>query len=175
MQVLNVENLNAYVEKLQANPGEANSLLRDLLIRVTSFFRDSETFEALARKVIPRLFEDKGAAGTVRVWVPGCATGEEAYSLAILLREHMNGLSATPRVQLFATDIDESAIATARLGRYPKTLLEGLSKQRRHRFFRLEAGGYLVSKEIRDLCTFSVHNLIRDPPFAVMSLVSCRN
>jgi len=175
MQVLNVDNLDAYVEKLQANPDEANALFRDLLIRVTSFFRDSETFEILAEKVIPRLFDGKGADGTVRVWVPGCATGEEAYSLAILLREHMAQLSVTPRVQLFATDIDEAAIATARLGRYPKTLLDGLSAARLDRFFRHEHAGYIVSKEIRDLCTFSVHNLIRDPPFSMMNLVSCRN
>ena len=115
------------------------------------------------------------ADGTVRVWVPGCATGEEAYSLAILLREHLDTLSAAPKVQLFATDIDESAIATARHGRYPKTLLEGLSQQRRERFFSYSQGSYVVAKEIRDLCTFSAHNLIRDPPFSMMSLVSCRN
>src|SRR6202012_612385 len=175
MQVLNVENLGAYVEKLQANPDEANSLFRDLLIRVTSFFRDSETFEILAEKLIPRLFEGKGADGTVRIWVPGCATGEEVYSLAILLREHMDGLSAAPKVQLFATDIDESAITTARLGRYPRTLVEGLDDTRRQRFFSLLQGAYCVSKEIRDLCTFSTHNLIRDPPFSMMNLVSCRN
>lgn len=175
MQVLNVENLDAYVEKLKANPDEANCLLRDLLIRVTSFFRDGETFEILAEKVIPRLFEGKGADGTVRVWVPGCATGEEAYSLAMLLREHMDELSAAPRVQLFATDIDETAITAARSGRYPPTLLEGLSDARRDRFFRLEHGGYVVSKEVRELCTFSAHNLIRDPPFSLMSVVSCRN
>ena len=154
MQVLNVENLGAYVEKLQANPDEANSLFRDLLIRVTSFFRDSETFEILAEKLIPRLFEGKGADGTVRIWVPGCATGEEAYSLAMLLREHMDRLSATPRVQLFATDIDEAAITTARLGRYPPTLLEGLSDATRERFFRVEHGGYIVNKEVQGTVHF---------------------
>src|SRR6202042_274710 len=102
-------------------------------------------------------------------------TGEEAYSLAILLREYMTSVNAPPKVQIFATDIDESAIATARLGRYPATLLEGLSAQRLNRFFSASQGGYCVGREIRDLCTFSVHNLIRDPPFSMMSLVSCRN
>jgi two-component system, chemotaxis family, CheB/CheR fusion protein len=175
MQVTSLATLEAYIAKLKSDPKEVSLLFRDLLIRVTSFFRDKGTFDALAALVIPRLFDGKMADGTVRLWVPGCATGEEAYSLAILLREHMDLLSATPRVQLFATDIDESAITTARLGRYPKTLLEGLSDSRRRRFFTAFDGGYGVSKEIRDLCTFSVHNVIRDPPFSMMSLVSCRN
>ena len=109
------------------------------------------------------------------MWVPGCATGEEAYSLAILLREYMDSVDGAPQVQLFATDIDEAAITAARLGRYPATLLEGLSAERLARFFNLSHGSYVVSKEIRDLCTFSTHNLIRDPPFSMMNLVSCRN
>ncbi len=150
-------------------------LFRDLLIRVTSFFRDEETFAVLEAKVIPRLFEAKKADDTVRLWVPGCATGEEAYSLAILLREHMDKLKGAPKVQLFATDIDDSSIATARLGRYPATLLDGLADERRKRFFASSQGSYVVSKEIRDLCTFSTHSLIRDPPFSRMNLVSCRN
>ena len=164
-----------YIVKLRGSSDEVTHLFRDLLIRVTSFFRDQGTFEILAAKVIPQLFDGKMADGTVRVWVPGCATGEEAYSLAILLREHLDSLSAAPKVQLFATDIDESAITTARHGRYPKSLLEGLSKQRRERFFSYSHGSYGIVKEVRDLCTFSVHNLIRDPPFSMMSLVSCRN
>ena len=176
MHVVNAATLQDYVAKLGASHDEVTRLFRDLLIRVTSFFRDQETFAVLAAKVIPRLFEGKTADTTVRVWVPGCATGEEAYSLAILLREHLDSLSAAaPKVQIFATDIDDAAISTARLGRYPKTLLEGLSTERRTRFFSLLQGSYAVAKEIRDLCTFSSHNLIRDPPFSMMSLVSCRN
>src|SRR5205085_11558430 len=151
------------------------ALFRDLLIRVTSFFRDKETFEVLQNEVVPRLFVGRHADGLVRLWVPGCATGEEAYSLAILLREHMDSLTAPPTVQIFATAIDESAIATARLGRYPATLLEGLSEERKKRFFGPSQAGYLVSKEIRELCTFSTHNVVRDPPFSRMDLVSCRN
>ena len=175
MLVQNVASLEEYIDKLKSDPNEVPLLFRDLLIRVTSFFRDKDTFEILAKHVIPRLFEDKMADGAVRVWIPGCATGEEAYSLAILMREHMSTLSAVPKVQLFATDIDEFAVTTARLGRYPKTLVEGLSEERLNRFFTVTHGGFSVSKEIRDLCTFSVHNLIRDPPFSTMSLVSCRN
>jgi two-component system, chemotaxis family, CheB/CheR fusion protein len=175
MAVANATTLEEYIAKLKADPAEITLLFRDLLIRVTSFFRDQDTFDALAAKVIPKLFAGRMADGNVRLWVPGCATGEEAYSLAILLREYMDSLPAPPKVQVFATDIDDSAIATARLGRYPKTLLEGLSEERRRRFFKASHGSYCVTKEIRDLCTFSVHNLVRDPPFSMMSLVSCRN
>ena len=175
MQVVGAKTLQEYVTALKKTPAEANNLFRDLLIQVTSFFRDQETFQILKSEVIPHLFENKHADGIVRLWVPGCATGEEAYSLAILLREHMDGLTAQTRVQLFATDIDEVAIAAARMGRYPKTLLEGMSPQRLRRFFTLSEGTYLVTKEIRELCTFSTHNLVRDPPFSMMSLVSCRN
>jgi two-component system CheB/CheR fusion protein len=175
MHVVNAATMRDYITKLIADHDEVTRLFRDLLIRITSFFRDKETFEILASKVIPQLFEGKNADTTVRLWVPGCATGEEAYSLAILLREHLDSLTAAPKVQLFATDIDEAAITTARLGRYPKTLIEGLSPEQRERFFGMAHGGYVVAKEIRDLCTFSSHNLIRDPPFSMMSLVSCRN
>lgn len=175
MQVRDCTTLDEYIGVLRGDPQEVTLLFRDLLIRVTSFFRDAETFEILARKVIPRLFDGKMADGTVRVWVTGCATGEEAYSLAILLREFMDSLTAVPRVQLFATDIDEAAITTARLGRYPQTLLEGLPEARLRRFFTQSHGSYSVNREIRDLCTFSEHNLTRDPPFSRMNLVSCRN
>ena len=175
MQVVGVLQLADYVAALEQDQGEAALLFRDLLIGVTTFFRDADAFEAVKRVVVPRLFEGKGANDAVRVWVPGCATGEEAYSLAILLREHMDGLPVVPRVQVFATDIDEAAIATARSGRYPATLLDGLSPDRRERFFSHAENSYLVSKDIRDLCTFSAHSLIRDPPFSRMNLVSCRN
>ncbi len=175
MQVVNAASLQKYIVRLQSDHNEVVLLFRDLLIRVTSFFRDAQAFEALEAKVIPRLFRGKTADGAVRVWIPGCATGEEAYSLAILLREQLDRLKGAPKVQVFATDIDDAAIATARQGRYPATLLDGLSDARRERFFSLRQGSYLVTKEIRDLCTFSSHNLVRDPPFSRMDLVSCRN
>jgi two-component system CheB/CheR fusion protein len=174
MQVLDIATLEAYVARLRSDSQEVNLLFRDLLIRVTSFFRDQETFDTLAAKVIPQLFAGKAADSTVRIWIPGCATGEEAYSLAILVREHMERMGG-PKVQIFATDIDDAAISTARLGRYPAALLEGLSSERRQRFFVPSGDGYVVSKEIRDLCTFSAHSLVRDPPFSRMDMVSCRN
>ena len=145
MQIVNAPTLHAYVAILKRVPSEATLLFRDLLIRVTSFFRDAETFKLLEAKVIPRLFEGKRADGSVRVWVPGCATGEEAYSLAMLLREYMDHLNGAPKVQLFATDIDEAAITAARLGRYPATLIQGLSPERRERFFSLSHGSYVVT------------------------------
>ncbi len=175
MRVVDAETIPDYIHELKRSPEEVTLLFRDLLIRVTSFFRDQETFDTLATHVIPRLFEGKMADDTVRLWVPGCATGEEAYSLAILLREHMDSLSTAPKIQLFATDIDDAAISIARLGRYPRTLVEGLDDARRRRFFTVLQGTYCVGKEIRELCTFSTHNLIRDPPFSMMNLVSCRN
>ena len=119
MQVTGLETVEGYVERLRQEPGEVAALFRDLLINVTNFFRDADAFEALARMVIPKLFEGRGAEDTVRVWVPGCATGEEVYSIAILMREHMETLRNTPRVQIFATDIDEHSLSAARAGRYP--------------------------------------------------------
>ncbi len=175
MQVRDVPKLVLYADLLDTDQHEPLMLFRDLLIRVTSFFRDSEAFKVIERVVIPRLFTNRHADQTVRVWVPGCSTGEEAYSLAILLREYMDTLSGPPRVQIFATDIDEPAIGTARMGRYPSTLLDGLAPERRERFFRQSDTGYVVAKEIRDICTFSAHSLVRDPPFSRMDLVSCRN
>ncbi|HEY1726023.1 MAG TPA: chemotaxis protein CheB, partial [Steroidobacteraceae bacterium] len=135
MQVTDAASTADYIATLKANPDEVTCLFRDLLIRVTSFFRDQDAFASLAQRVIPNLFEGKTAGDLVKVWVPGCATGEEAYSLAMLLREYLDSDAAAPKVQLFATDIDEAAITTARQGHYPKALLDGLSEQRRNRFF----------------------------------------
>ncbi len=175
IQVLGVPDMQAYVARLEEDREEAILLFRDLLIGVTTFFRDAHAFKAVEEVVLPRLFEGKGADDQIRVWVPGCATGEEAYSIAMLLREHMDGLNDAPKVQVFATDIDERAIATARAGRYPATLLNGLSPERRQRFFNRQENSYVVAKNIRDLCTFSAHSVVRDPPFSRMNLISCRN
>jgi two-component system CheB/CheR fusion protein len=175
MQVLRIATIDAYAERLQGDHDEAMALLRDLLISVTSFFRDAEAFAALAEKVIPKLFEGKGAADSVRVWVPGCATGEEAFSIAILLREHAARCAAQPRLQVFATDIDDAALQVARAGHYPETQLDSVSPERLERFFLREGGGRTVAKEIRDICVFSAHSLVRDPPFSRLDLVSCRN
>ncbi|WP_185966545.1 CheR family methyltransferase, partial [Methylosinus sporium] len=164
-----------YVRRLREVPEEATALFRDLLINVTSFFRDSDAFNALRERAVPRLFEGKGAADSVRVWVPGCSTGEEVYSIAIILREHMDGLKVAPRVTIFATDIDDAALTIARAARYPAALMDAVSDQRRRRFFTAESGSYVVVKAVRDLCVFSPHSILRDPPFSHMDLVSCRN
>ncbi|MFL6231654.1 MAG: CheR family methyltransferase [Thermoanaerobaculia bacterium] len=165
----------AYVEALSHDNQEVEQLFRDLLISVTHFFRDPEAFSLLADKVIPRLFEGKDEDGFVRVWVAGCATGEEAYSLAILLREHAAKLDKPPQVQLFATDIDSQALEAARQAIYPEAVAAQISPERLERFFVRHGNMYQVSREIRDLCLFSLHNLIADPPFSRLDLVSCRN
>ena len=175
MQVLGIGSMAEYADRLESETNEPLMLFRDLLIRVTSFFRDTEAFDVIERVLIPRLFEGKQADDTVRVWVPGCSTGEEAYSLAILMREHMDSMRGPPRLQIFATDIDEPAIGTARMGRYPSMLVEGMEEKRLSRFFIQSDSGYVVAKEIREVCTFSAHSLVRDPPFSRVHLVSCRN
>ena len=175
MQGLQQTSLDRYLQTLREEPEEVMLLFRDLLIGVTNFFRDPGAFDALAKNVIPALFENKGGADMVRVWVPGCATGEEVYSIAILLREHMDTLRTPPRFQIFATDIDETALSVARLGRYPAPLMEHVSPQRLKRFFIGDDVTYQVRRDIRDLCMFSAHSIVRDPPFSRIDLISCRN
>jgi len=175
MQVLQINSLASYAERLRQDAGEVNTLFRDLLIGVTNFFRDAKAFEALEQLVMPRLFEGKGPSDTIRVWVPGCATGEEVYSHAILLREQAEQSRSRVKIQIFATDIDEAALSVARNGRYPDTLLQGVSRQRLERFFTSEGTSYVINKPIRDLCVFSSHSVVRDPPFSRMDMISCRN
>jgi two-component system, chemotaxis family, CheB/CheR fusion protein len=173
MQVTQLDTMEGYLEKLRRDPREVAALFRDLLINVTSFFRDADAFDTLATMVVPKLFER--GSDTVRVWVPGCATGEEVFSIAMLLRERMDHLSAVPRVQIFATDIDERALAGARGGRYPAVLLDSVPPERRERFFFPDGASCVVAKEVRDLCIFSPHSVMRDPPFSRIDLISCRN
>jgi two-component system CheB/CheR fusion protein len=175
MQVTQLDTMENYVERLRQDTQEVGALFRDLLINVTNFFRDAEAFSSLATLVVPKLFENRGAEDTVRIWVPGCATGEEVFSIGILVREHLDTLKAVPRVQIFATDIDERALSVARAARYPEALLDSVSPERRQRFFIPDGGSYVLSKEVRDLCIFSPHSVIRDPPFSRIDLVSCRN
>ena len=175
MQVHQLRSFDDYVALLKRDASEVIALFRDLLINVTGFFRDADAFAMLEETIIPRLFEGKNASDTVRIWVPGCATGEEVFSLAILMREHVERLSSPPRVQIFATDIDESALAVARLARYPEALLEAVSPERRQRFFHLDGASYVLNNQVRELCIFSPHSVIRDPPFSRMDMVSCRN
>jgi two-component system, chemotaxis family, CheB/CheR fusion protein len=176
MYVLQLTSLQAYVVCLRKTPAEVTLLFRDLLISVTSFFRDTESFELLATQVIPELFSGKKKTDVVRVWVPGCATGEEAYSIGILLLEHADSLGASaPELRVFATDIDEEALGIARKARYPGVLLDGMPPAWREKFFLHDQDHYLVHRRLREICTFSAHNALRDPPFSRIDLVSCRN
>ena len=156
-------------------PEEADQLFNDLLIGVTQFFRDPEAFEALGREVIPKLFEGKDRDAQVRACVVGCASGEEAYSIAILLCEHAATLANAPKIQIFATDIDERGLETARKGRYPESIAEHVSPERLERFFIKQDGTYQVKREVRERCIFSNHSFIKDPPFSRLDLISCRN
>jgi two-component system CheB/CheR fusion protein len=169
------ESVSAYLEHLASDPDQIDLLFRDLLIGVTHFFRDPEAFAALERRIVPRLFEKKGVDEQVRVWIPGCATGEEAYTIAILLREHAAGLEEPPHVQIFATDIDAQALEVARQAWYPERIAEQIAPERLQRFFVRHGNMYQVSKEIREMCLFSAHNIITDPPFSRLDLISCRN
>ncbi len=175
MQVVQIDEITAYVDFLRNDKDEAQHLFNDLLIGVTEFFRDKREFEVLETQVIPKIFEDKGAGQQVRIWVLGCATGEEAYSIGILLREHMTKLDAAPQVQIFATDIDGRALATARVGRYRTSIEDDMSPERLARWFVREGDTYCVVKELREMCIFSQHNVIKDAPFSKLDLVSCRN
>lgn len=169
-----VKTLEEYLLLLRASESEARALVRDLLISVSGFFRDADAFAALAG-LVPALFEGKGPDDAVRVWVVGCATGEEAYSLAILLNEHASTLPHPPQIQMFATDIDEKGYAWGREALYPASAVADVAPGRLHRFFAQEAGGYRVEKPLREGVLFAVHNVLRDPPFSRLDLVSCRN
>lgn len=177
MAVHQVDALDGYVRFLQQTPAEVDALFRDLLIGVTSFFRDPEAFHALDKQVIARLLAGKPAGDTIRVWVPGCSSGEEAYSMAILLAEHQETLKRSFTAQVFATDIDARAIATARTGIYPASIAADVSVERLERFFAVEPGGgaYRIHKSIRDMLVISAQDVIKDPPFSKLDLISCRN
>jgi two-component system CheB/CheR fusion protein len=167
--------LPEYARFLRGHGEETKAILKDLLISVTSFFRDREAFETLERLVIPRLFEGKGEDDAVRVWVAGCATGEEAYSIAMLLAERCGSAPGSPAVQIFASDIDEDAIAVAREGAYTFNDAADVGPERLGRFFLREGGRYVVRKELRETVLFAHHNLLKDPPFSHLDLATCRN
>jgi two-component system CheB/CheR fusion protein len=174
LQVNLLATIPAYLEFLRGHPAETPALLHDLLISVTNFFRDRDAFIAFEAHVA-QLFAGKEQGEQVRVWVAGCATGEEAYSIAILLYEHASRLPSPPSIQVFASDIDEAVIRFARAGLYPLTIAVDVSAERLLRFFRKDLGRYRIKKEIRDIVLFSAHNLLKDPPFSRLDLVTCRN
>jgi two-component system, chemotaxis family, CheB/CheR fusion protein len=174
MQVNGVQDLAAYLGCLRTTPGEAGALLQDLLISVTNFFRDADCFSALEAH-LGDLFEGKGPSDTIRVWVPACATGEEAYSLAIMLADKAREIDAPPVIQVFATDLDEEAIRAAREGSYPTIIEADVSEERLRRYFAKELRGYKVRREIREMVLFAQHDLLKDSPFSRLDLISCRN
>jgi two-component system, chemotaxis family, CheB/CheR fusion protein len=175
MQVTHAEDLKEYYDVMCENAGEAQALLGDLLISVTTFFRDSEAFDTIARDVIPELFKNKQPNDTIRLWVSGCATGEEAYSFALLLLEEAARHPLRPPIQVFGSDLDARALAAAREGRFPAAIEADVDAERLRRFFVHEGDHYRMRQEVRDIVLFAVHDLLKDPPFSHVDLISCRN
>jgi two-component system CheB/CheR fusion protein len=175
MQVARADNLKEYYEALRGSTDEAQALLADLLISVTTFFRDAAAFDALKAQALPELFEERDAADAIRVWVAGCATGEEAYTIIMLLLEEASRHDMRPSLQVFGSDLDANALATAREGWYSAAIEADVSKDRLRRFFVREGNGYRVRPELRDVVLFAVHDLLKDPPFSRVDLISCRN
>jgi two-component system CheB/CheR fusion protein len=175
MQVARKESLEEYFRYLRETPEEPQALLSDLLISVTTFFRDPKAFESLARHAIPNLFRNDQRDGSLRVWIAGCATGEEAYSIAMLLLEEASKHDVHPEIQVFGSDMDSHALAIAREGRYSVAIEADLSEERLRHFFTLDGEYYRVKRELRDIVLFANHSLLKDPPFSRINLISCRN
>lgn len=176
MLLYKLESLEDYAQYLQSHPAEVQALYEEILIHVTSFFRDPETFEQLKAQVFPTISQNKTADMPIRIWVAGCSTGEEVYSIAICLLEFFSDRATVPPIRIFGSDISETAINRARSGFYLESQMEAVSPERRHRFFvPLATGGYQISSAIRELCVFARHNLGGDPPFSNLDLISCRN
>ncbi|MEP0873742.1 ATP-binding protein [Trichocoleus desertorum AS-A10] len=170
-----LESLEEYAQYLKQHPVEVQALYEEILIHVTSFFRDPETFEQLKTQVLPTISQNKTANTPIRIWVAGCSTGEEVYSIAICLLEFFSDRATIPPIQIFATDISEAALNKARVGFYLENQLGGVSPDRFNRFFVPISGGYQISSNLRELCVFARHNLGGDPPFSNLDLISCRN
>lgn len=177
LAIQHIDTMDDYVRYLQETPNEVEGLFKDLLIGVTTFFRDKEAFTKLEEEIVPKLFEGKPAGANIRVWCVGCSTGEEAYSIAILIQEQLERLKKSYNIQIFATDIDKHAISVARLGIYPSNIASDISEERLSRFFTAGPGAanYSINKTIRDMLVFSEHSLVKDPPFSQLDLISCRN
>jgi two-component system, chemotaxis family, CheB/CheR fusion protein len=173
MVVHKIDKIEQYVKHLRANPAEIKALYRDMLVNVTSFFRNPGVFDALKVLVFPKILESHSWGSAIRVWTPGCASGEETYSLAIALLEFLG--EKTAPIQLFGTDVSEASVGKARSGLYPQNIEGDVSTERLRGFFTKVEGGYRVSKTIRDMCIFAQHNVLNDPPFSQMDVICCRN
>ncbi|MFN0082629.1 MAG: chemotaxis protein CheB [Ferruginibacter sp.] len=175
MVLLNQENIADYLDYLRNDKAELNTLFFDLLIPVTFFFRDAEMFDTLCETIFHDLLKHKSLTNPLRIWVAGCSTGQEAYSMAICLHEFLGDKRADVKIQIFATDLSEISVKKARIGLYSKKETEGVSEGRLARFFHKTNGDYQIKKTVRDMCVFAVHNFLKDPPFANLDLISCRN
>jgi two-component system CheB/CheR fusion protein len=175
MALHKIHHIADYYRFLQENPAEVHTLFKDLVICVTSFFRDQDAFNTLETKVIPNIIDNRSSGDTIRIWVPGCGTGEEALSLAILLEEAMHRKSKYLHAQIFATDIDPDAIARARQGEYPESIAADVTSERLKRFFVKRDNFFRVRQEIREMVVYAVQNIISDPPFSRLDMLSCRN
>src|SRR3954468_1846396 len=175
MNVHGKTTLPDYLAFLRSEPAEAQALLKDLLISVTNFFRDHAAFQTLQHEIIPKIFAGKTVQDVVRIWVAGCATGEEAYSFAMMCSEQIESQIDAPMVQIFATDIDEAAIGQARSALYSESDVADVSPERLRHFFQKEGVNYRVRREVRETVLFAVHNITKDPPFSKLDLISCRN
>lgn len=175
MQVMRCDDPAEYYNLLRDHPDEATALLGDLLISVTTFFRDAEVFETLKADVLPQLFQLRQPSDPIRVWVAGCATGEEAYTIAMLLLEEASRHDLRPTIQIFGSDLDARSLAVAREGRYPAAIEADISEERLRRFFIREGDQYRVRQELRDTLLFASHSVLKDPPFSRINLISCRN
>ncbi len=174
-QVVKAQNLHVYLDYLRAHPDEVQALFADLLISVTRFFRDADAFEALERNIVPAIIEKRGAQDTIRIWVPGCATGEEAYSIAMVFLDQAARREIRPSIQIFATDLDARALSVAREGCYPEALSADIPEERLLRYFTRQGDEYRIRREVRDLIVFAQHSVLKDPPFSRLDLISCRN
>ncbi|MGM0369504.1 MAG: chemotaxis protein CheB [Bacillota bacterium] len=175
MAINQTEDIDDYIELLETTSGEVETLYRELLIGVTKFFRDKEAFAQLEEEVIPEIIANKSNGDEIRVWVPACSTGEEVYSLAILFKEYIEAHQDDFRLKIFATDISQESIKKASIGEYPESIAGEIEIERLQKYFIKQGNSYRISKEIRELTIFSVHNIIEDPPFHKIDLISCRN
>jgi len=175
MSLNRVNSLDQYIKLLMSHPGEIDLLHRDLLINVTNFFREPTLYTALSKKIFPELLKDRRPSDPIRIWIPACATGEEPYSIAICFFEYLKDKAITTPIQIFATDLSELAINKARAGIYSRSALSNVSPQRLRKFFVKMDGNFQIIKPVRDICIFATHNLLKDPPFSRMDMISCQN
>ncbi len=175
MAMNHCNNLENYLGLLEQRPGEADALLDDLLITVTDFFRDPAVFDSLVEHAFPIMLKNRNPEEPIRVWVPGCATGKEVYSLAITLLEYLETTKQSFPIQIFGTDVSDRSIEVARTAKYPESISETVSQERLKRFFVKLEHGYQIKRFVRELCIFSRQDVTKDPPLSRMDLVSCRN